>query len=150
MTIPKFERKRTRFMGGECPRHINDLMGRTEYEDECEVEIVKLAKAGDDIWKVRHVGSTGDKGTFYAYGEDMHPHPEAHATNVEAMAHLMEHATTAFTQVFIMEGAKRYADQVLADEAATREQMAHTFISADLMIDSAKEVRDYITAHLAP
>lgn len=149
MTFPKFERKRTHFNGGDCPRHVNDLMGRADYEDECDVDILKCVNATEDLWRVRVVGA-GQTGEFLAYGDDMHPHPEAHATNVEAVAHLMEHASTAFTQVFILEAAVRYADQVLADEAETRKQMEHGFISADLMLNTAKEVRAYITDHLKP
>ncbi len=145
MTIPKFKRTVTKFQGGESPRHATDLMGRTDYVDECDVDIIKCVSAENDLWRVRAHDSRGD---FLAFGEDMHPHPEAPATNVEAVTHLMEYGSTAFVQAFLMEGAIRYADQVLADEAETRKQMANHFISPDLMIATANEVRDYLNAHL--
>lgn len=147
MAIPKFKRTETKFMGGDCPRHATDLMGRTDYVDECDVDILKCVSVEHDLWRVSAHDSRGD---FLAYGDDMHPHPEAHPTNVEAVTHLMEHGSTAFVQAFLMEGAIRYADQVLADEAATREAMKNHFISPDLMINTATEVRDYLNDHLKP
>lgn len=147
MAIPKFKRTATMFNGGDCPRHINDLMGRTDYEEPGEVKIVKCVNEAEDIWLVRMMEG---RGTIYAYGDDMTPHPESKATNIEAVTHLMEHGATAFTQAFLMEAAIRYADQVLADEEETRKQMANHFITPDLMIATAREVRDYLNAHLKP
>lgn len=145
MTIPKFKRVATMFNGGDCPRHINDLMGRHEYEEPGEVKIVKCVNEAKDIWLVRMMEG---RGTIYAYGDDMTPHPESKATNIEAVAHLMEHGQTAFTQAFILEAAIRYADQLLADEAASLKAMEGSFISGALVISTAHEVRDYLNAHL--
>lgn len=143
MAIPKFKRTTTKFDGGECPRHATDLMGRTDYIDQCDVDILKCVSAENDLWRVRAHDSRGD---FLAYGDDMTPRPDAPATNIELVAHLMQWGQTAFTQAFIIEAAIRYADQVLEDEAATREAMANHFISPDLMISTAREVRDCLTA----
>jgi hypothetical protein len=141
-----FKRKVTSFTGGDCPRSAFDLAGRHDHNDaEPRVEIVKCQNEDEDLWLV-----CGPHGNFSAYGHDLHPHPEAHETNVEAVTRLMENGSTAFVQAFIMEGAIRYAEQVLKDEAATREQMAGGFITADLMIDTAKEVRKFLKDHLKP
>lgn len=141
-----FKRKFTEFTGGDCPRSAYDLAGRHDYEDAERVEILKCLNEDEDVYSVR-----GPRGTYSVYGHDLSPHPDAHETNVEAVTRLMENGSTAFVQAFLMEGAIRYAEQVLKDEAATRAQMGeHGFISADLMIDTAKEVRDFLTHHLTP
>lgn len=142
MTIPKFKRETTKFDGGDCPRNINDLLGRFDPEEPGEVAIIKCVNEDEDLWKVRRPNGE----YFHAYGDDMTPRPDAPATNIEFVSHLMTWGQTAFTQAFIIEAAIRYADQVLADEDKTREQMANHLISPDLMISTAREVRDFLTA----
>lgn len=144
MAIPEFKRTHVKFEGGD------DINGKF-----VEAQTVKVLSAlpdqGEDdeeadMWRVKL--ENGDIRTVD--GCDLSPHPEAKTTNVEAVAHLMEWASTPFAQVFLMEAAIRYADQVLADEDETRKQMANHFISGDLMIHTAHEVRDYLNAHLKP
>ena len=142
MTIPAFKRTHVQFTGGD------DIHGKY-----VEAQLVKVLSAvpdqGEDdeeadMWRVKL--ASGDIRTVD--GCDMHPHPEAPATNIEAITHLMTWGQTAFTQAFIVESAMRYADQLLADEAKSRADLADGFISADLIISTAHEVRDYLSAHL--
>jgi hypothetical protein len=142
MTIPAFKRTHVQFTGGD------DIHGK--YVEAQPVKVLNaVADQGEedeeaDLWRVKL--ANGDIRTVEGY--DMHPHPEAPTTNVEAITHLMEHGQTAFTQAFILEAAIRYADQLLADEAASLKQMEGAFISGELVISTAHEVRDYLNAHL--
>lgn len=134
-----FKRRYTEFKGGECPRHASDLMGRTDYYVEQPVQIVKCVNEDEDLWEL--IG--GGNNTFYAYGDDMHPHPCDPETNVEAITRLMENGSTALVQMFIVEAVTRYAREVLADEAETLRQMEGGMVNGQAWINTAKEVKDF-------
>ncbi len=138
--MPPFKRTETTFVGD------TDASGR-EIKICHGDSVTILAKAapidGEDTY---HIASDGQRARVFA--DDLFPSPDAPATNQEMMAHLMEFASTPMVHVFIFDAITKFADAVLADPEATRAKMVNGLVGPDLWMDSAREARDAVAAHL--
>lgn len=81
-------------------------------------------------------------------GHELRPHPDAHATNEEAMAHIMQWASSPLVHVFIFDAITKFADKVLADPDAVREAMKDGFVNPQAWLDAAAEAKAGVAAHL--
>lgn len=61
-------------------------------------------------------------------------------TNIELITDYITFSRTgALAQLLVVEALNRYTQQILADEAETRRQMAHSFINGEAWIAAARE-----------
>lgn len=71
-------------------------------------------------------------------------------TNIQAVTGMMNYSQYgALAQVFIVEAIRRYATQVIENEAKLLEEMREHMISGEAWVGVAKEINGKLDQHLA-
>lgn len=109
----QFKRTTTTFQGGDIT--ISSGNGRSGYYPEQPVKIIRPVIAGDDDEEDMFEVEFYNVGRAIVDGCDLHPHPNAKATNAEFMAWLVEDASpNPLMQGFVPEAVAKYAEMCLA------------------------------------
>lgn len=141
----KFKRTQTLFTGGDV--RISSGNARDGFFPQQTVTIIRaIPDHGDE--EDRFEIELRNAGRAIVDGCDLHPHPDAPATNVEFITHLMTAHPNPLVQGFIPEAIAKYAEFCLQDEAKYREQAGdNPLINPTAWLGIAKELLDEINAN---
>ena len=62
-------------------------------------------------------------------------------TNTDIVAHIMEWGSTPMVQSFIIDAITKHSKQVIDNEETVIEQMKDSFVSGELWVHCAKEIK---------
>lgn len=142
----KFQRQTTTFVGGTI--NINGV--DVEVGEQPVQIIMELESADDDVedlWAVRFYGP--HPVTVHVDGCDLHPHPDARATNAEFMAWLVENGSpNPLIQGFVPEAVAKYAEIIIADADKLRKQSGENpLVNPEAWLSVAKDALDAINTN---
>lgn len=107
----KFKRVHTMFEGGDIK-----VTGKPEtFMPQQRVRIVRPVISGDEDEEDKFEVAFTNFGHAIVDACDLHPHPDAPATNVEFITHLMTAHPNPLVQAFIPEAVAKYAEFCLQD-----------------------------------
>jgi hypothetical protein len=147
VNVNTFKRTTTTFQGGDVTITSGARRGNA-YCPEQPVQIIREVpdngnEDDDDRFEVEFY----NLGRAIVGGEDLHPHPNARATNAEFMAWMVESATpNPLMQGFIPEAVAKYAEFCL-DDPKQFEDKPHSIINGAAWLEMARIARDTITAN---
>jgi hypothetical protein len=137
-----FKRVYTMFEGGDVK-----ATGKPEtFMPQQRVKIVRKVIAGDEDEEDKFEVAFTNYGHAIVDGCDLHPHPDAMATNVELFEHIANNGRTAMTQAFMIDAIGKVADAVVASADKVKADMEGTMISGDLWVETAKEIQAALKA----
>lgn len=138
----KFKRVHTMFEGGDIK-----VTGKPEtFMPQQRVRIVRPVISGDEDEEDKFEVAFTNFGHAIVDACDLHPHPDAPATNIEFLTHLCDNAATAMVQAFIIDAIGKMADAVVADADNVIAKMEGSLISGHLWVDTAKEIKEQLAS----
>ena len=142
----KFKRTVTTFQGGDIRVTSGPRTGNA-YCPEQPVKIIRaIPETGDEEQDDRFEVEFYNLGRAIVGGEDLHPHPDARATNAEFMAHLIEGHPNPLIQGFIPEAVAKYCEFCLQDPKQFDEKPGQ-IINGPAWLRLAGEVLEEINAN---
>lgn len=137
--VNQFKRKTTEFQGGE----VKFGMTRRELGQQPVRIIRPVGDPDEDVFEVEFFNI----GFAKVDGCDLHPHPDARATNAEFMAWLVESASpNPLMQGFVPEAVAKYAEFCLAKPEKFADDK-QSVVNGKAWLGVAQEALDAITAN---
>lgn len=142
-----FKRIHTMYTGGDL-RPKGKLTGERFVPQQRVTIVQPIPETGDEEQDDRFIIRTADGNSYEVGGEDLHPHPNAPETNVEAITRLMEWSNNgALMQGFVIEAVAKYAEQVQNMPQDQRDRMDAGLLPYAPWKACADEALAFVNAH---